>query len=165
MAFPGPSSSGNQVLGKHILPKWVVRHHLPGPSHSVSRERHLRCAVRLLWGADLLTATLLADVNHLGSQEDLVSNWEPTRSLVEGTISRGEIAPCLLALAVTRLPLCLQWVEGPICSQLALLCYLLSPLVCEWARPCLRLELFPGKFSLSFSFSLWLSHSLDAISC
>ena len=97
--------------------------------------------------------------------EDLVSNWEPTRSLVEGTISGGEIAPCLLALAVTRLPLCLQWVEGPICSQLALLCYLLSPLFCEWARPCLRLELFPVKFSLSFSFSLWLSHRLDAISC
>ena len=27
--------------------------------------------------------TLLADVNRAGSQEDLVSNWEPAHSLVE----------------------------------------------------------------------------------
>ena len=27
--------------------------------------------------------TLLADVNHGGTQEDLVSNWEPAHSLVE----------------------------------------------------------------------------------
>ena len=50
---------------------------------------------------------LLADINHLGSQEDLVSNWEPACSLVEDTVSEAEIPPRLLALAVTRLPLCL----------------------------------------------------------
>ena len=51
------------------------------------------------------------DVNHPGPQEDLVSNWEPARSLVEDAISGAEIAPRLPALAVTRLPLCLP----PVC--------------------------------------------------
>ena len=46
-----------------------------------------------------------ADVNCSGSQEDLVSNWEPARSLVEDAVSGAEFAPCLLALAVTHLPL------------------------------------------------------------
>ena len=59
-----------------------------------------------------MTATLLADVNHPGSQEDLVSNWEPAQSLVEDAISGAEFAPCLLALAVTCLPPCLQWGMG-----------------------------------------------------
>ena len=60
-----------------------------------------------LLGSSSLAATLLADVNHPGSKEDLVSNWEPAHSLVEDAISGAEIAPCLLALAVTHLPLCL----------------------------------------------------------
>ena len=62
----------------------------------------------LLWGSDLLAAALLVDVNHPGFQEDLVSNWELARSLVEDAVFGAKIAPCLLALAVTRLPLCLQ---------------------------------------------------------
>jgi len=56
--------------------------------------------------------TLLADVSHPGSQEDVVSSWEPPHGLVEDAcISGAEIAaaPCLLALAVASLPLCL-WV-------------------------------------------------------
>ena len=64
------------------------------------------CRVSLL-GRWFLAVALLADINHLGSQEDLVSNWEPAGSLVEGTVSEAEIPPRLLALAVTRLPLCL----------------------------------------------------------
>ena len=53
------------------------------------------------------------DVNHPGSQEDLVSNWEPAHNLVEDAVSGVEIAPCLLALAVACLPLCLQrWPGG-----------------------------------------------------
>ena len=51
---------------------------------------------------------LLVDIKHPGSQEDVVSIWEPAHSLVEDAISGSEIAPCLLALAVARLPLCLQ---------------------------------------------------------
>ena len=65
----------------------------------------------LLWGADL-AATLLVDVNHPGSQEDLVSNSEPACSLVEDAISGAEFAPCLKALAATRLPPCFQWEIG-----------------------------------------------------
>ena len=37
--------------------------------------------------------TLLAGVNRLGSQEDMVSNWEPAHSLVEDAISGAEIDP------------------------------------------------------------------------
>ena len=48
--------------------------------------------------------TLPVDVNRPGSQEDLVSNWEPARSLVEDAIYGAEFAPCLPALAVARLP-------------------------------------------------------------
>ena len=61
--------------------------------------------------------TLLAGINHPGSQEDVVSNWEPAYSLMEDVISGAEIAaaPSLLALAVTCLPLCLQW--GGACTQ------------------------------------------------
>ena len=45
-------------------------------------------------------------VNHLGSQEVLVSNWESACSLVEDAFSGAEITPCLLPLAVACLPLC-----------------------------------------------------------
>jgi len=100
--------------------------------------------------------TLLADVNHPGSKEDLVSNWEPAHSLVEDATSGAEIAPCLPALAFICLPLCLWQRGGPVHSQLGLLWYLLNPLFCEQARLCLRLELFTRKFSLSF-FSLSLA--------
>ena len=59
-----------------------------------------------------LAVTLLADVNLPGSQEDLVSNWEPAHSLVEDAISGAELAPCLKALAATRLPPYLRWWMG-----------------------------------------------------
>ena len=41
------------------------------------------------------------------------------------------------ALAVNCLPLCIQWGEGPACSQLALPWFSLGPLFCEQARLCL----------------------------
>ena len=72
--------------------------------------------------------TLLADVNHLGSQEDLVSNWEPAHSLVEDAVSWTDIAPRLLALAATLLPLWLQLGEGLVRSLLALLWCSVYPL-------------------------------------
>ena len=101
------------------------------------------------------------DINRPGSQEDLVSTWEPAHSLVEDAISGAKIASGLLALAVACLLLCFPWKEGPIHSRLALLWYSVNPLFCEQARLCLRA--FRGKglsFSLSLFFlSLWLSHS------
>ena len=48
--------------------------------------------------------TLLAGVNHPGSQEDLVSNWEPAHNLVEDAVSGAKIAPFQLWL----LPACLS---------------------------------------------------------
>ena len=77
--------------------------------------------------------TLLADVNHPESQEDLVSNWEPAHSLVEDAVSGAKIAPCLLALAVAHRPPCLWWGDGLVRSRLTLLWYSLSPLFCERA--------------------------------
>ena len=55
--------------------------------------------------------TLLAVVNLPGSQEDVVSNWEPAHSLLEDSISGAEIgaASCLLALAI---PACLSTSGG-----------------------------------------------------
>ena len=53
-------------------------------------------------------ATLLADVNHLISQEYVVCNWEPAPTLVEDAISGAKVAPRLPALAVACLPLCLR---------------------------------------------------------
>ena len=101
--------------------------------------------------------TLLADVYPPGSQEDLVSNWEPAHSLVEDAFSGAKIAPRLLALDVACLPLCLWRGDGPIRSRLDLLWYLLNPLFCEQVRLHLRLEFFMGKFSLSLSLFFSLS--------
>ena len=74
----------------------------------------------------------------------LLTVWR--RMLVSG----AEIAPCLQALAVACLPLCLQWGEGPVHSWLALLWCSLNALFCERARLGIRLESFVGKFSLCF---------------
>ena len=85
---------------------------------------------------------------------------------MEDAISGVEIAaaPCLLALAVISLPLCLHVGWGQYEASLALLWYSVNPLFCEQARLYLRLELFRGKFFfLSFSFffpSLWVYLSL-----
>ena len=56
--------------------------------------------------------TLLADVNHPGYQENVVSNWEPACSLVEDAVPGTDIAaaPYPAALAA-HLPLCL-WGVG-----------------------------------------------------
>ena len=94
--------------------------------------------------------TLLADVSHPGSQEDVVSNWQPAPCLVEDAVSGAMIASRLLALAVACLPLHLPWGLEPVCSLIAFLRCWLNPLFCEWASLCLRLELF--FLSLSFLF-------------
>ena len=50
--------------------------------------------------------------------------------------------------------------DGLVCTLLALLWYSLSPLFCEWALQCLRLELFMGQFSLSFCYLFIFSSQL-----
>ena len=107
-----------------------------------------------------MAATLLADVNPPGSQEDLVSNLETVHSLMED-------APRLLALAVAYLPLCFWQGNGQICSQLALLWFSRNPSFCEQVRLCLRLELLrESDLSLSFFSSLSVYPTVwVAVSC
>ena len=167
--FPGLSSSGNQVLCEHTVPgdlyvlisSLVSATQFPGWA---TRAPSQVCHVSPL-GSWSLAVTLLEDVNQAGSQEDLVSNWEPAPNLVEDAISGAEIAPWLPA--VTRLPLCLWWGDGLVHSRLALLWYSLNLLFCEQARLCLRIEIFVGKFSLSLFFpplsgyhTVWVAISL-----
>ena len=55
----------------------------------------------------------------------MISKWEPVHCFVEDAGLRATIAaaPCLLVLAVSCLPLCLQWwweaEQGEACKQLA----------------------------------------------
>ena len=112
--------------------------HLPGPRHSVSTRAQFQVCRMSPLGSCSQAVTLLADVNHLGSQEDEVSNWEPAPSLVEDVISGAKIAaaPCLPALAISGLPLCLQGGRALNSSWLVLLRYLLGhkPLFYKCAR-------------------------------
>ena len=88
--------------------------------------------------------TLLADVNCSRYRGDLVSNWEPARSLVEVAVSGVEFAPCLPASGGA-------WAGPQLASSPW---YLLNP-CSEQAWLCFRLDLFTGKLSLSlFSLSL-----------
>ena len=147
--------------------------YLPGPSFSVSWVHH-KSAVS---GVPCVSSgELISSCNPPGRCQPSripgrLSNWEPAHSLMEDAISGAKIAPCLLALAIACLPLCLQLGEGLVRSQLALLWSILysfffffklynivlvlpNPLFYEQVRLCLRLELFTEKFSLSLFFSL-----------
>ena len=96
--------------------------------------------------------TLLADFNCPGSQEDLISNWEPAHSLVKDAISEVEIAPCLRALAATHLPLCHRWGGGQSsASQLSSGVY---SILCSMTVQGCALWLFTGNISLSLFPSL-----------
>ena len=72
--------------------------------------------------------TLPADINLTESQEVLVRNWKPVRSLVGDAVF---VAPFPLWLA-PACPLPLAG-DGPVHSLLALLWYSLNPLFCERA--------------------------------
>ena len=67
--------------------------------------------------------TYLADVNCPGCQEDGCSSGEHAHSLVEDAVSGAKTvaAPCIQALAVTYLHLCLQRKKALFGSKLALL--------------------------------------------
>ena len=104
--------------------------------------------------------TLLADVNCSGSQEDLVSKWEPAHSLVEDAIS-GVRLPLTFRLWLSPVCLSASAGDGPAHSPLALLLNSLSPLFCKWAQACLRLKLFVGKFSFSLSLFFFFCLSLS----
>lgn len=72
-------------------------------------------AMHRLSGGWSQAVTFLADMNHPGPQDDVVSDWQPARNLLGDVVSGTEIvvAPCLPPLAVIHLPLCLwKKVEG-----------------------------------------------------
>ena len=139
--FPGLSSSGDQVLGKHGHPQLgATSYHLPSPSPSISWVH----SGRAISGVPCVSSgELISDCNPPGE-------WQPSR--IPGRLCYQLLAclqigrgcrlwgrdcpfPALVALA------CLSPVgDGLIHSWLALL----SPLFCEWAWQCLRLGLFAG---------------------
>ena len=110
--FPGLSHSGSRVLCKGTYsvecafcalprseqlrwpgswqvhcPRWTTcLNHLPGPGLwfpgcTARAPSQLYCISPL--GSSSQTVTLLADINHPGSQGNVVSNWDPAHSLVE----------------------------------------------------------------------------------
>ena len=107
--FPGLSSSGVQVLGECTVPgetcviitSPVRVTRIPGvcPESTVLDVSPLESLSQ--------PVTLLASVNRPASQEDMISNWEPTQ-FGGAAVSGAQIAPCLPTLAVARLPLCHQ---------------------------------------------------------
>ena len=70
----------------------------------VLQEHRLRCAVCLLWGADLW----LWPSWWMSTVQDPRKTWLATGGLLS-LVEDAEIAPLPLALAVACLPLCLQW--------------------------------------------------------
>ena len=68
--------------------------HLPSPTQSPGCAVSAPFQVWCVSSGELISGvTILVDVNHPGSQEDLVSNWEPACSLVEDAVSGAELAP------------------------------------------------------------------------
>ena len=141
VSFPGLSSSGNQALGEHTVldglcilitsrsVSWVAVGGLPVGALSQA------CPVSPL-GSLSLAVTLLADVSHPGLQEDLVGNWEPVYSLVEDASLWGQDCPCILALAVAHLPLCLPASgRGMGQSAASWLSFGICPILCSMSRP------------------------------
>ena len=162
---PCPSRSSYQVPGKYTVPGGlcvlftspVLATGFPRCAMNIQSQV---CHVSPL-GSWSQAVTHLADVNCPGCQEDGCSNGEYAHSLVEDAVSGAKTvaAPCIQALAVTYLHLCLQREKALFGSKLALLCYLLSPLLCEHARGHSEaLEPFAGKVFLSLFLSLWQSH-------
>ena len=97
---------------------------------------------------------LLADINHLGSQEDVASNWEPAHSLMEDACLWGrDWSPSLQVLVVKSLPLCFRLGAGA-CMQWLVF----NALFCELAR--LRVRAFRRKVLFLFFYPLWRSNSL-----
>ena len=166
--FQGPHCSGSKVLCKGAVPsgpcvsytsrskplrfsgalqghrqRWAV-HFVPFLGSSCSGDLVLgECTVP---GVQCVSSMGL--ISGCESQEDAVSLWQPSHSLVEDAVSRGNTAaaPCLPALAVAHLPLCLWGGRALSSSHLALLWYLPKPLFCDHTRAHhVALESFVGK--------------------
>jgi len=110
--FPGLSSSGDQVLGKHGHPQLgATSYHLPSPSRSVFWVYNQRAisGVPCVSSGELISGCdPPADVDHPESQEVFVSNKACLQFGI-GCLSGATIAPFQLWLPS---PACLQWGMG-----------------------------------------------------
>ena len=102
-ALPGSEPLRQPGVWQAHCPMWAMRfNHLPSLA---AQFPWVRCentvsGVSCVSSRELIqAAAFLADVNRPGSQEDVVSNWEPAHSLVEDAGPGVEIAaaPCLLS--------------------------------------------------------------------
>ena len=102
---------------------------------AVPRGQSQVCCVSPL-GSWSQAVTLLADVKHPGSQEDVVRNWHPAHSWEEDAVSGAKMAaaPCLPTLAVIHLPLCLWRGRTVYGIWVALFWYSFNTLFCESTR-------------------------------
>ena len=162
--FPGPSSSGNEVLGKCTVPGGpCVLITSPVPTawfpRCTARASSQVCRVSPP-GSWSQAVTLLADVSRPESQEEVVSNREPDHTSVEdaGLWSWDCLLPsgsgCHMPVSLP--PAGVGAGRGLYAARLARLCYSPNPLSCEWVR--LHFRAFCRE--VLFFFPLWRSHSL-----
>ena len=87
-----------------LLPPWSQ----PLGFLGAQQKHHLRCAICLLWGVDLWLqpSWWMSTVQY--PRKTWLATGKPAHNLVEDAVSGAEIDPCLPALAVAHLPLCLQ---------------------------------------------------------
>ena len=134
-ALPGPRSSGDQVLGDRTLPGGLcilITSQVPAlgflgvPVRALSQVCHV--SPLRSWSQ---AVTLLADVNHPGSQEDLVINWEPV-TVWWRMLSLGQDCP-LPSGSGCCLPAPLLLEEGGACLQLASFPLIIAQTFVLWA--------------------------------
>ena len=116
-------------------------------------EHCLRCAMCLLWGADLR----LWHSWQMSTVQDPRKTWLATGGLLTVWWKMLSLGPRLQQPSSSgsgfhKPPSLPPAGEGPICSQLALFWYSLNPLFCEHARVCVRA--FVAKFFFFFSLAI-----------
>ena len=111
------SSSGDQVLAEHTVPGGLcvlITSPVPDTMFSGHTARALSQVCHMSPLESLSRAsTLLADVNHPGSQEDVVSSWEPAHSLLWGRDCSSPLPSGSGCQKPASLP---PGREGPVCS-------------------------------------------------
>ena len=120
-------------------PRWAMHlMQLPAWFYGCAMREQFQVCHASPFGSWSQAVTFLADVNHPGYQEYIISNQQSAHNLVGDVVSVAKIvaASCLMALALTHLPLYLWGWRAQNGSQLALLWFLLGhkSLFCECAR-------------------------------
>ena len=145
-AFPGPSSSIDQVLGERSVPGGLCLLITSKPLGFLGtlQDCHLRCAMCHLWGADLW----LQPSWHMSTVQDPRKTWLATGSLLTIWWKMPSLGPRLpLALWLWLLPTCLSasgWEVG--WSAASYLSSGICSILCSVSRPgCALGYVFHGK--------------------